>query len=75
MAVAHTNAEAMRLNRYPVRLRGFGCPRGEKLTALRDARQAATNGNIPMVYPKCRTEVLVPRADHARSKFKSQELI
>jgi UDP-2-acetamido-3-amino-2,3-dideoxy-glucuronate N-acetyltransferase len=49
----------------PARLHGFVCPCGEKLVAATN-RQGIESGSIPMVCPKCRTEILIPQADYAR---------
>src|SRR5512136_3239985 len=43
----------------PARLRGFVCPCGEKLKEL-EAKDKADS--VPMLCPKCKTEVLIPPA-------------
>jgi UDP-2-acetamido-3-amino-2,3-dideoxy-glucuronate N-acetyltransferase len=58
----------------PARLHGFVCPCGEKLSAFpagegpcRETQgQGGQPDGVPMVCPKCKTGIVIPRTDYAR---------
>jgi UDP-2-acetamido-3-amino-2,3-dideoxy-glucuronate N-acetyltransferase len=54
----------------PARLRGFVCPCGEKMTAVRVegrmSNEAHGSDGVLMICPKCKSEILISQADYAR---------
>jgi acetyltransferase-like isoleucine patch superfamily enzyme len=49
----------------PARLHGFVCPCGEKLAAVAN-KERGESGGVPMICPKCQTEVFIPQADYGQ---------